>query len=241
MEHTGATRAELLVKQRQIALARQGRELLEEKRRALLQELMRTAEQVMRSGDELERSAGESRLALALAEALDGPEAVRSAALAAGAQVTLEVTDARVAGVPVPVIERKSVARGPLDRGYSLPGVSGRIDAVAEAFEAQVDLIIALAASEMRLRRLAEEIGRTTRRVNAMDNVLMPRLVAQRAHIQMVLEEHEREDLFRLKRVKMNLARRPRATPGVCKRRTRHAETTGVAQNLLLQRTGRRV
>ena len=213
MEHTGATRAELLVTQRQIALAQQGRALLQEKRHALLQELMRTAEQVMRSGAELERSAGESRLALGLAEALDGPEAVRSAALAARGQVTLEVTGANVVGVPVPVIERKSVARGPLDRGYSLPGVSGRIDAVAEAFEAQVDLIITLAASEMRLRRLVDEIGRTSRRVNALDNVLLPRLAARRAYIQMVLEEHERENLFRLKRVKMKLARRPRASP----------------------------
>ena len=215
MEHTGATRAELLATQRQIALARQGRELLQEKRTALLQQLLRTAEQVMRSGDELERSAGESRLALGLAEALDSPEAVRSAALAARAQVTLEVTGANVVGVPVPVIERKSVARGPLDRGYSLPGVSSRIDAVAEAFEAQVDLIIALAASEMRLRRLAEEIGRTTRRVNALDNVLIPRLAAQRAQVRMLLEEHEREDLFRLKRVKMKLTRRPRALSSV--------------------------
>ena len=50
MEHTGATRAELLAKQRQTALARQGRELLQEKRNALLQQLLRTAEQVMRSG-----------------------------------------------------------------------------------------------------------------------------------------------------------------------------------------------
>ncbi len=59
----------------------------------------------------------------------------------------------------------------------------------------------------MRLRRLAEEIGRTTRRVNALDNVLIPHLEAQRDYIQMVLEEREREDLFRLKRVKVKLGR----------------------------------
>jgi vacuolar-type H+-ATPase subunit D/Vma8 len=53
MEHIGSTRAELLVKQRQTALARQGRELLQEKRQALLRELMRTAEQIMRSGGSL--------------------------------------------------------------------------------------------------------------------------------------------------------------------------------------------
>ena len=107
----------------------------------------------------------------------------------------------------MPVIEQKSVARGPLSRGYSLPGVSSRIDGAAEAFETQVDLIIELATSEMRLRRLAEEVGRTTRRVNALDNVLIPRFEEQRNYVEMVLEERAREDLFRLKRVKVKLQR----------------------------------
>ncbi len=213
MEQVRATRAEFLAKKKQIILARQGRDLLQEKRNALLQEFMRTAEQVMRGSDELENNVGESAAALALAEALDGPEAVRSAAFAARAQVTLEVTGVNIMGVPVPRIETKSVARSSLDRGYGLSSVSSRIDAAAQAFETQLDLIIELAASEMRLRRLAEEIGRTTRRVNAMDNVLIPRLEAQRDYIHMVLEEREREDLFRLKRVKMKLERRPRASP----------------------------
>ncbi len=212
MEQVKATRAELLAKKSQIALARQGRDLLKEKRNALLRELMRTAEQVMRSSDELEQTVGEATTALALAEAIDGPETVRSAAFAARGQVTLEVTGTNIMGVPVPVIERKSVARNPLNRGYSLPTVSSRIDAVAEAFETLLDQTIEVADSEMRLRRLAEEIGRTTRRVNALDNVLIPRLETQRNYVQMVLEEREREDLFRLKRVKLKLERRPRAS-----------------------------
>lgn len=212
MEQARATRTELLAKKKQITLACQGRDLLKKKRNALLQELMRTAEQVIRESGELERSVGESAVALAMAESLDGPEAVRSAAFAARGQVTLEVTGANIMGVPVPVIERKSVARSPLDRGYSLSGVSSRVEAAAEAFESLLDLIIELASREMRLRRLAEEIGRTTRRVNALDNVLIPRLEAQRSYIQMVLEEREREDLFRLKRVKVRLVSKSRTS-----------------------------
>jgi V/A-type H+-transporting ATPase subunit D len=208
MEQVKATRAELLAKKSQIGLARQGRDLLKEKRNALMRELMRITEQVMGSSAELEQSVGEAMLALAVAEALDGPEAVRSAAFAAGGQFTLNVTGANIMGVPVPVIEQKSVTRNPLNRGYNLSTVSSRIEATAEAFEALLDLTIEVAESEMRLRRLAEEIGRTTRRVNALDNVLLPRLETQRDYIQMVLEEREREDLFRLKRVKMKLERR---------------------------------
>jgi V/A-type H+-transporting ATPase subunit D len=208
MEQIKATRAELLAKKKQIALARQGRDLLQEKRNALLKEFMRTAEQVVRESDELEQSVGEATLALAMAEALDGPESVHSAAFAARGQVRLEITVTNIMGVSVPLIEQKSVARSPLDRGYSLASVSSRIEVVAEAFENQLNLIIELAASELRLRRMAEEIGRTTRRVNALDNLLIPRLETQRNYIQMVLEERERENLFRLKRVKLKMERR---------------------------------
>jgi V/A-type H+-transporting ATPase subunit D len=207
MEQVKATRSELLQKKAQISLARQGRDLLKEKRNALMQELMRTAELAIKGGAELERRVGQADAALAMAEALDGPEVVRSAALAARSHLTLDVHAVNLMGVTVPRIEQKSVARGPLDRGYSPLTVSSRIEATAEAFETLIDLVIQLAESEMRLRRLAEEIGRTTRRVNALDNVLIPRLEQQRNYIEMVLDEREREDLFRLKRVKQKIAR----------------------------------
>jgi V/A-type H+-transporting ATPase subunit D len=206
MEQVRATRSELLQKKSQLTLARQGRDLLKEKRNALLQELMRTAEQAVRSGEELERRVFEADTALALAEAIDGPEAVRSAAFAAQGQLSLAVNVVNLMGVSVARIEQKSASHGPFDRGYSLPAVSGRIEAVAAEFETVINLVIQLAESELRLRRLAEEIGRTTRRVNALENVLIPRLESECNYIQMVLEEREREDLFRLKKVKRKIS-----------------------------------
>ena len=110
MEQVKATRAELLQKKAQLALARQGRDLLSEKRNALMQELRRTAEQAIRSGEELERRVGEADTALAIAEALDGPEAVRSAAFAAQGQLSLTVKAVNLMGVTVPRIEQRSAA-----------------------------------------------------------------------------------------------------------------------------------
>jgi V/A-type H+-transporting ATPase subunit D len=202
MEQVTATRAELLQKKGQILLARQGRDLLKEKRNVLMQELMRTASQAVKHGQELERQVGQADAALVLAEALDGPEALRSAAFAAQGRLSLEVSVVNLMGVAIPRIEQKSAARGPLDRGYSLPAVSERVEMVARAFELLIDMVIKLAESELRLRRLAQEIGQTTRRVNALENVLIPRLEAERSYIQLVLAEREREDIFRLKRVK---------------------------------------
>lgn len=201
---------ELLAKKTQIGLAEQGRDLLEQKRTALMREFLREADRVLAGSDALEKSAAEARRALARAEAVAGPEAVRSAAMATRGELALEVQAANVMGVSVPVIEQKRVARSALGRGYALSGTSVTIDEAAAAFEAEVESIIRLAQSELRLTRLAAEIQRTSRRVNALEHILVPRLIAERDFIQMALDEAERADHFRLKRVKQTLERRRR-------------------------------
>lgn len=202
------TRMALLAIKAQAALAEQGEDLLKQKRTALARELMQVVEAALRASDRVEQVAGEAAESLALAEALDGPEAVRSASFAAKSEVPVEVATESVMGVRVPKVAGEPHSRTLLGRGYSLIGTSSRIDKAAELFEEEVSLILELAAKEMRLRKLAEEIQKTNRRVNALDYILIPRLRAQRRYIEMVLEEREREDLFRLKRVKQALAKK---------------------------------
>ncbi len=204
MPTVATTRMELLAKKAQIALARQGRELLEQKRTALMRELMRVADRVMTSSDALQQAATEARAALARAEAVAGSEAVRSAAMATRGELALEVQATTVMGVSVPVIEQKRVTRSALGRGYSIIGTSVTIDEAAAAFETEVDSLIQLAQSELRLTRLAAELQRTSRRVNALEQILIPRLEAERDFIQMALDERERTDHFRLKRIKQS-------------------------------------
>ena len=95
-----------------------------------------------------------------------------------------------------------------LGRGYSVVGASIMIDEAASAFEVEVESIINLAESELCLTRLANEIERTSRRLNALDHLVIPRLEAERDFIRLALDERERSDLFRLKRVKGVLERR---------------------------------
>jgi V/A-type H+-transporting ATPase subunit D len=208
MRNVSCTRMELLARKTQIALATQGRDLLEQKRTALLKEFMRIADTVMEHTDVLQQAASEARQALARAEAIAGTEAVRSVALASRAELSLDVTTASVMGVKVPHIEQKRVARSMLDRGYSVTGTSTTIDEAASAFEDEIDAIIQLAESELRLTRLAAEIQRTSRRLNALDHLLIPRLESERDFIQIALDERERADHFRLKLMKRILERK---------------------------------
>lgn len=208
MNMVSVTRMELLARNAQIALARQGRDLLEQKRTALMNEFLRIADKVMERSDALQMAAANSLHALAWAEAFAGTEAVKSAALASRGELALQVRSISVMGVKVPHIEQKRVSRSVLGRGYSVVGTSITIDEVAAAFETQVDYIIQLAESELRLTRLASEIQRTSRRLNALDHLLIPRLEAECNFIQMALDERERSDHFRLKLVKRILLRK---------------------------------
>lgn len=208
MQQVTPTRMALLAKKAQIKLAEQGSELLKEKQTTLVKEFMKISGTAMAKSDELERLAVQADRELVRARALDGPEAVRSASFAAQGEVSLEVSETTIMGVSVPVVEQVSVKRPLMERGYGLVGTSSRIDEVASSFEDELNLIIELAAIEMRLKRLGEEIRKTTRRVNALENVLIPDLHAQLRYIEMTLAEREREDIFRLKRMKRTLERR---------------------------------
>lgn len=208
MRTVSVTRMELLTRKAQIVLASQGRDLLEQKRIALLKEFLRMADTAMERSDALQFAALNARHALARTEAIAGTEAVRSAALASRGELLLQVTTTRVMGVKVPRIEQKRISRSMLDRGFAITGTSTTIDEAASAFESEVEAIIELAELELRLTRLAEEVQRTSRRLNALEHFLIPHLKAECDFIQMVLDERERADHFRLKLVKRTLERK---------------------------------
>ena len=208
MSTVSVTRMELLARKAQIALASQGRDLLEQKRTALLKEFLRMADTALERSDTLQLAAAHARHALARTEAIAGTEAVRSAALASRAELPLQVTTTRVMGVKVPHVEQKRVSRSMLARGYAITGTSITIDEAASAFESEVEALIELAEMELRLTRLADEIQCTSRRLNALEHFLIPRLKAECDFIQMVLDERERADHFRLKLVKRTLERK---------------------------------
>ena len=208
MKKVSSTRMELLARKAQIILAKQGRDLLEQKRTALMEEFRCTADTVIEHSDALQRASDDARQALARALSTTGTEAVRSAALASRAELPLQMTTANVMGVRVPHIEKKVVSRPTFGRGFSIVNTSITIDEAAAAFEAQVSAIILLAESELRLTRLASEIQRTSRRLNALEHLLIPDLETEKDFIQMALDERERTDHFRFKLMKRFLERK---------------------------------
>jgi V/A-type H+/Na+-transporting ATPase subunit D len=211
MEQVNPTRMELIRKNAQIKLAEQGRDLLREKMDALIQEFFHIMESVSKSRDELEIVAETAQRSLLTALGVDDSVTLKSASFATRKGLFLEIKGKNIMGVPVPVLEKKRVSKSVLERGYSIISTSGRIDEAAEKFEMELDLIIGLAETETSLKRLGGEIQMTRRRVNALEQVLIPDLKKQAKYIKNAIDEREREDLFRLKKVKKIIERKKKA------------------------------
>jgi V/A-type H+-transporting ATPase subunit D len=215
MEEVRPTRAELLERRQQITLAQQGMDLLKQKRDALLIEFMSVMDETLRLSESLQKSVADAQYALAVAKAVDGRVAVRSASFASHGEVTIEMSGAKIMGVAVPVVTKgDSPLRTSFTRGYAVTGVTSRIDESAEKYEKILDVIIEYADIETRLKRLGEEINKTNRRVNALEQVTVPALHEQVAYISQTLDERAREDLFRLKKVKKKIEKKKAAQAG---------------------------
>ena len=120
MEQVNPTRTELLKKNAQIRLAEQGKDLLRQKMDALIREFFKIMGSVSRSRDELEEVTNDAYHSLVVALAVEDSITLKSASFATKRHVALDIRGKNIMGVPVPVIEKKSMVQSVLDRGYSI-------------------------------------------------------------------------------------------------------------------------
>jgi V/A-type H+/Na+-transporting ATPase subunit D len=164
MAQVSPTRTELLARRARISLAEQGGELLDGKRSALLREFNRLGAQGLRRMELLDERAADAARELGRAVALDGPEAVASAALAAAGDVATPMGHRRVAGVELVDSDPETAGRRLGERGYSPVTSSARIDRAAAAYETVVDLLLETAIAERALRWIRRGGSRRSRR-----------------------------------------------------------------------------
>ena len=85
---------------------------------------------------------------------------------------------------------------------YSFNGTYANTDAVINRFFELLSLLTQMASIRTIVWRLAEEVRKTQRRVNALDKMIIPQTQETKAYIESVLEERERDNTFVLKALK---------------------------------------
>ncbi|MFQ5883936.1 MAG: V-type ATP synthase subunit D [Thermoplasmata archaeon] len=197
-----ATRSELLELRKRIRTSEKGYKLLKMKRDSLIMEFFQVLDKAKEIRQQITEKYRIARQKMVIAEAIEGAVGVKSAALTLLENPQMELSTKNVMGIVVPQIDAKSVRKRLDERGYGIIGTSARIDEAAEAFENLVEDIIIAAEAETTMRKLLDEIEKTKRRVNALEFRIIPELTSAEAFIRMRLEELERENIFRLKRLK---------------------------------------
>ncbi|HSA35506.1 MAG TPA: V-type ATP synthase subunit D [Methanomassiliicoccales archaeon] len=196
------TRSELLEIKKKIKLTKSGYKILKMKRDGLIMEFFKILAQAKDIRDKVNHDYAEAMRSIAIAKAVDGAIAVQSAAFALKTHPELSLRSKNIMGIVVPEIEANSI-RTPMDqRGYGVIGTSVYIDEAAKAFENLVETIIEAAEIETTMKKILDEVEKTKRRVNALEFKVIPELQESEAFIRLRLEEMERENTFRLKRVK---------------------------------------
>ncbi|HID26005.1 MAG TPA: V-type ATP synthase subunit D [Thermoplasmata archaeon] len=207
IETAKPTRMELLNIRRRLSLAEKGYKLLEDKRDALVEKFfdsIKKRDVLRKEIDELFKQAFE---ALTEAQMISGVEKVETfSKLVKGIGEILLYTE-NVMGVKVPRIKKEELKlkAKPL---YSLSDTCAKLDDAALLFSQLLPKLLELAEIDGAVQSLAVEIEKTKRRVNVLENVLIPKLKATKRYIEMQLEEREREDFFRRKRIKAIMERR---------------------------------
>ncbi|WP_182013899.1 V-type ATP synthase subunit D [Haloquadratum walsbyi] len=201
-EDVKPTRKNLMAIDDRIQLSERGHDTLEQKRDGLIMEFMDILDQAQDVRSDLNANYETAQQKLNMARAMEGDVAVRGAAAALKEHPEITTRSKNIMGVVVPQIESSRVKKSLDQRGYGLLGSSARIDEAADAYEELIETIILAAEVETAMKKMLKEIETTKRRVNALEFKLLPDLYENKEYIEQKLEEQEREEIFRLKKIK---------------------------------------
>ena len=196
------TRSELIVTRRRIKLSISGHKLLKMKRDGLIIAFFELLPKVKDMRSQLVELYTVADKKLAVAMVADGKSSLRSAANCVRTPPQVELSEYNIMGVVVPKIKVSTIQKSVEERGYGLIGTSVRIDESVHAFEKLAEKVLEAAELETTMKKLLDAIESTKRRVNALEFKIIPQLEEVAAYITLRLEELERENVFRLKRIK---------------------------------------
>ena len=191
------TRMEMKRLQQRLKTATRGHKLLKDKTDEMIRRFIVLAQENKRLREETEQELGQALASFAAARSVTDSRVVEEAILMPSRTVEIICSNRKVMGIDAPSIEIKDNV-GEL---YPYSFLRNGEIAVRGLNEVVVKLI-KLAETEKTCNMLAEEIEKNKRRVNALENIMIPQLSETIKYIKMKLDESERSATVRLMKVK---------------------------------------
>ena len=193
------TKGNLIRLKDQLRLSESGHSLLEKKRNVLMKELLSIVDEARKLQDEILEVFEKAYKSLQLANLDLGMEYMDEVSRAVPEYDGLSIRMRSVMGVEVPEVIAQEF---PKDIPYGIYRSNSALDKTYLSFVNVLKLITKAVWIENTAYRLAYEVRKTRKRVNALENVVIPQLKESIKFIQDVLEELEREELVKIKKAK---------------------------------------
>jgi len=194
------TRQNLQLMKSKLVGAKKGHSLLKKKADALTMRLRNLLKDILLCKDAMGAAFKDGNFALAEVKYAAGDIKTTVMENVRSAQKRVETRVDNIAGVKVPVFKTVDHEE---NKGFDYTGLSKGGQQIAKAratFSKSVDVLVHLATLQTSFVILDQAIKVTSRRVNALDTVVIPRITNTVAYIKSELDELEREEFFRLKR-----------------------------------------
>jgi V/A-type H+-transporting ATPase subunit D len=196
------TKSGLLTLKRQLAVAEEGYDLLEQKRQILVFELMKRLKQARIVERQVGRILSPAFASLKEAMMDTGAAALDRAALAADLNHEVTIGSVHLMGLRLPRVTAKIMPPG---LPFGVGGTSANTDMAMKRFGELLPLLAELAELETAILRLAIELRRTQRRCNALSKILIPNTRQTITFIASTLEERERESFVIVRMIRDRL------------------------------------
>ncbi|MFO7915559.1 MAG: V-type ATP synthase subunit D [Candidatus Krumholzibacteriales bacterium] len=192
-------RMTLIRLRRRLELARRGHKLLKNKQEKLMQNFFGLIGEANRLRSKVEEELLSINDRYIRSRIFSETQAVTDALELSGAEGELEAGSRYEMGIRIPVYRATFPDSPPSYRfSSSSPGLDGAFEDLYDIFPSLLDL----ASRENALLRMADELERTRRRVNALEYVLIPDLEETINSIERKLSENERSNQTRLMKIK---------------------------------------
>ncbi|MCI5775851.1 MAG: V-type ATP synthase subunit D [Aerococcus sp.] len=193
------TKGNLQQLQKSLQLSKNGYTLMDRKRMILINEISSLMKEANTIQEKLDAAVKEAYHILDIADADMGLIQMYNAALDVPIDDSLKIQIRSIMGTEVPNVKYDEQS---IEPAYALATTSAYLDKARLAFEKVKALQFQLAQIENAAYRLAANIKKTKKRVNALQNITLPALQGVEREISSALEEKEREEFIRLKVVK---------------------------------------
>ncbi|MBQ6797079.1 MAG: V-type ATP synthase subunit D [Clostridia bacterium] len=192
------TKSNLMATKKSLDLSGVGYELLDRKRNILIREMMSLISKASQIQEKIDSTYASAYIALQRAQTVLG--VCEPLAQSIPVEDGLRLSFRSVMGVELPTVTLDETDIG---IPFGLSTSDSLLDDAYLRFVEVKKLTVELAEVENSVYRLADAIGRTQKRANALKNILIPKFEAEVKEITEALEEKEREEFSRMKVIKM--------------------------------------